>query len=467
MAESCTPKFLAMAKALKESKTFEYPNLKAMFLGQCILECGRGTTKLFSDYSNPFGMHFFDWMSEYATGVEYEACDGVAVYSKFDSWENVFKAYFAWFKHWSHYAGWEKETGTPIQFLNFIAPHYCPPAYTKEWVAAHSNKNYGQYIVDLLLPEAEKILSGFVDPIPVSDKDLTVTWYEFNRRTSNGESTITAYAGDTPKYTHKVTTISDLWTWSQHFPNAQNCPVADTAIKVIPKVPDFGEVKPLPKPEPVTHDYVPFSKRTNSIMPVRATKNPKYLIWHWTCGSPDSTGEDTISWGKSQGYTYAALDAKGQLWQSVKTTQGGYHTGEGIVDSTECYGVEVICAGKVEKINGLYVPWFAKKDDGTIDKARCIPESEINYDPDNFDSDHSFQGYYHAFTSAQISTILRTCLYFMETYNIPIENIRDHAEVARPLGRKTDIGFSYKGGIVKLRKDVQSLWDSGKRWNNY
>jgi hypothetical protein len=413
-------------------------------------------------------MHYHDWMSNYAKGVSYDACDGVAIYAQFNSWDNVIYGYFNWFRTWSHYAGWESHTADGLEFLSFIGKSYCPPGFTQQWMDQHSGLNYAQYIVQKLLPEAKALLAAVpVDPIPVSDKDLTVTWYEFNRRTSNGESTITAYAGDTPKYTHKVTTVSDLWAWSQHFPNAQNCPVADTAVKVIPKVPDFGEKKEDPKPDPVSTKYVPFSKQTKTVMPTKSVQNPKYLLLHWTCGDPESTGEDTISWGASQGYTFAALDREGQLWQSVPTNSGGYHSGSGIVDSFECYGIETICAGKVEKINGLYVPWFAKNSDGSVNKARCINPSEIIYDGDDTTDDQSFEGYYQSFTPAQMKTLYKTALYFHEVYNIPWENVVDHATMARPYGRKTDVGVSIGiGGMPAFRKACEQLWNSGKRWNN-
>lgn len=473
--EPSTPKFLELVSAVAKSTAFPYPNLKPYFIAQCILECGRGSTKLFADFSNPFGMHYHDFMKTYATSVSYDACDGVAIYAKFTKWEDVVFAYFNWFKEWDHYAGWEAHTKDGLDFLTFIGQFYCPPGFTQSWIDAHGGLNYAQYITQKLLPEAKTLLANVTpdpDPKPVpADKDLTVTWFEFNRRTSNGESTVTAYAGNVAKYTHKVTTIADLWTWSQHFPNAQNCPVADTATKVIPKVPDFGEVGPDPKPEPVRPktpktDFIPFAKKSKAVMPTKSVQDPKYFIVHWTAGTPESTIEDTLQYGKENGYTFMALSRDGILGQSVPTNAGGYHVGNASVSSFECLGVEVCCAGRLEKVGDLYVPWFAKNSDGSINKARCIPADQVIYDKDNDADDESFEGYYQKYSDAQMKTLTKLALYLHEAYDIAWENIRGHDMVATPKGRKTDPGFSIgEGGMTQFRKNVKALWDSGKRWD--
>ncbi len=245
--ERCTPKFLDLIKAVKASNVFEFPELKAMFVAQCILECGRGTTDLFKLHSNPFGMHYHDFMSNYATGVSYEACDGVAIYAKFVSFDNVVKAYFSWFDYWTHYGAWRVAARKgPLAFLKHIGPHYCPPGFTEAWKQAHSGLDYADYIINKLLPEAEKLISETPTSEEPSMELKKVSWFEMNRA-NDGKPFITAYDGATACYTHPVTTAKDLYEWVRALNGDRNSVlVAETDKKIIPKCPDiYGETPPV------------------------------------------------------------------------------------------------------------------------------------------------------------------------------------------------------------------------------
>lgn len=467
MAESCTTQFLDMAKALKESKSFPYPHLKAMFLAQCILECGRGITQLFALHKNPFGMHFHPFMNSFAVGVSYEACDGVDIYAKFGNWENVFTAYFAWFKNWEHYKDWELQTRDAYSFLSFIGPHYCPPGFTQSWKDAHGGLHYAEYIVKKLMPEAEQILANFKEekPMPIKTDD-TITWFEINRD-NNGKGFVIGYMGSEAKYVHRMTTKKDLNAWTEQFPNANNLEVADTAKKVIPKLPDFGETKPLPPPLPFDKKWPPFMKRSKYDMPVRVTKDPTYFIIHWAASNYNSAADDVINWGVQQGYTFLSMGRDGKIVQAHPINGGGHHVGVASVDSFDCLGIEVVNVGVPQKVNGKWLPYYAQKEDGSWDMSKALPDNEIIVDSDNEADDESFAGVYQKFTKEQYASLLKLAVFMVQVWGIKYENIRGHDMVALKKGRKCDPGLAlHPEGMVGFRKEVKSIIDSGKTWEN-
>jgi N-acetylmuramoyl-L-alanine amidase len=166
MTEKPTEKFLGFVAAVKAA-TIEFPDLKPFIVAQAILECGRGTTILFADYSNPFGMHFHPFLAQYGIGVQYVACDGPGIYTKFHSFADAIKGYFAWFDNWEHYGDWRaKAKKGGLAFLKHIGPHYCPPGFTDEWIAAHGELDYADYISLRLLNEAQDLLDQASTPKP-------------------------------------------------------------------------------------------------------------------------------------------------------------------------------------------------------------------------------------------------------------------------------------------------------------
>jgi len=289
-----------------------------------------------------------------------------------------------------------------------------------------------------------------------------ITWFEMNRSDA-GKPFVTAYAGEKPVYTHPVSTMYEMYTWACKVGSeGANVLVAETDKKVIPKVPDYGS-------QPKTHlsEYIPFATVAKAKMPQRVVEKPDYLIIHWTAGEPSQNGESGISQGANNGYTYLFLEQDGDLWQGAPTMAGGYHVGNATVSSYDCLGVEVACAGRLEKIGDLFVPWFAKNKDGSVNKSRCIPKNEVIYDNDGPADDESFAGYYHLYTPEQMKTLMRLALYFCQELGGKPENIKGHDMVALKFGRKVDPGFSVgEGGMTQFRKNVVSALKSGLKWDS-
>ena len=443
----------------------EFPQLKAAMLAQAIMESGREDTELSKQHNNHLGMKWREEMKGFATSVYYKTGSeptGGADFCKFESKEACVKGYWHFLTR-SPYEGWRNHTGNASEFLGFICPIWCPAGYTSEWKKKHGGLNYHQYVLAKLLPEAEQLLSA---AHPDSEAE-TVTKIVLNRK-DDGTPVATAYAGDVARWTHLCKNLKDFEEWLSQFPNAVGISVEDTT-KAFPKLPDYGVVVVEPeKPESTEKpEWIPFAKKAKAAMKTVEKRWPKYFIIHWTAGEPSQSGEDGIASGVKSGYTYAFLPRDGQLWQGSPVHAGGYHAGNASVSSYDCLGVEVANAGKVQKIGDLYVPWFAKRDDGTINTARCIPSSQIIYDNDDTEDDGSFEGYYQKYTEAQVNTLVKTALFCVQALGIPVENIRGHDEIATPHGRKVDPGFSIgDGGMVAFREKIRTLVKQGIKWNS-
>jgi N-acetylmuramoyl-L-alanine amidase len=168
-------KFLRFVQAVHDAE-IEFPHLKIAIIAQAMLESGRGSSMLFENNNNPFGMHYHDFLKEYAVPVQYATKTeeaGVGVFCYFYSYETAIMAYFKWFDHWTHYGNWRKAAGkTAADFLAHIGPHYCPAGYTKEWMSKHGGMKYHEYIIHELYEEAERLLIQLPKQIPTKKVGL-------------------------------------------------------------------------------------------------------------------------------------------------------------------------------------------------------------------------------------------------------------------------------------------------------
>jgi N-acetylmuramoyl-L-alanine amidase len=243
-------KWQEYVKALADSE-IEFPHLKTAILAMSILECGRGSTKLFQEHNNPRGVHYHDFLSKWAKGVDYVTDtepDGHGLFCHFFTMKDAVDSYFAWFDHWAHYGDWRQAAKkTATDFLSHIGPHYCPPGYTPSWIKSHGGLNYHQYIMQNLYDEAEKLLMK-VGPA----NEFKVTWFEFNRD-SDGRSVLIGYDGQKPKFVMRNSGVEAMIKTMQKFPDAKTFLVAPSG-KAIPGVED--EPKP---PTPTTSKLINLS----------------------------------------------------------------------------------------------------------------------------------------------------------------------------------------------------------------
>ena len=241
-------KWQEYVKALADSE-IEFPHLKTAILAQSIMECGRGSTKLFQDHNNPRGVHYHDFLSKWAKGVDYVTDtepDGHGLFCHFFSMKDAVESYFAWFDHWAHYGDWRQAAKkTATDFLSHIGPYYCFPGYTPSWIKAHGGLNYHQYIMQNLYDEAEKLLMkvGPVEPPSLQD----VTWFEFNLNDKKAP-VLVGYAGSVPKFILTTNQVDAVVKTMAKFPGAKTFAVAP-AGKSVPGIPEYNRGDE-PKPEP-------------------------------------------------------------------------------------------------------------------------------------------------------------------------------------------------------------------------
>jgi hypothetical protein len=397
------------------------------------------------------GQHYHDFMSGYAAGVEYNACDGVGIYAKFANFENVTKSYFAWFDHWEHYGSWRlKAREGGLQFLKHIGPHYCPPGFTEAWKKAHGGLDYADYIGTNLLGEAKSLLSSYDKPDSEAE---TITKIVLNRK-DDGTPVATAYAGDTPRWTHIVqaNSFEDFKTWCGQFPNAKLIGIEDTT-KAFPKLPDYGVVDPLPpekpKPDGKLPLTIPFAKQYACGMKVQGKypkKFPEGLIVHFTAGR--GKAEDMLDYCVSKGYTLAAIDKAGNIVQSATLDSWGYHCGT--FHQETHIGIEIVNAGRLtKKADGTFWSWFDTE----------IPKENVRFMAGTAEQ---IEGYYEKYTEAQEAALVKLCLWLRDVGLgiFKIDNVIGHDEAccrsSRGRGAKNDPGAALSMSMPKFREFLKS-----------
>jgi flagellum-specific peptidoglycan hydrolase FlgJ len=129
------------------SAKIEAPDLKKVYLAQCMLESGRGTSLLFKKFGNPTGLKWRDELEGFAdkefliTPTEPEG----AYWCSWKSPEEAVKGYWKFISR-SPYVGWQQHMKDPMGYLKHI--HACGYATDPAYV----NK------VSDLFEEAEKLL---------------------------------------------------------------------------------------------------------------------------------------------------------------------------------------------------------------------------------------------------------------------------------------------------------------------
>jgi N-acetylmuramoyl-L-alanine amidase len=198
--EKPSDKFLKFVSAVK-AESIEFPELKPYLVAQAILECGRGITELFDQYNNPFGMHYHDFLAPYGIGVQYVACDGPGLYTKFDNYSSAIKGFYKWFDAWAHYGDWRTEARKGgLAFLKHIGPFYCPPGFTESWKTAHGGLDYADYIVNNLLVEAKVLLNdATATPDKPTPKPVPKDFTYLSADTAEAKNLVNALVSNFPK----------------------------------------------------------------------------------------------------------------------------------------------------------------------------------------------------------------------------------------------------------------------------
>jgi N-acetyl-anhydromuramyl-L-alanine amidase AmpD len=172
---------------------------------------------------------------------------------------------------------------------------------------------------------------------------------------------------------------------------------------------------------------------------------PEGLVVHFTAGS---SAESSLMWGKEQGFAFWMIAKDGTLYQTKPLNRWGYHAGKsswpgisGTV-SDEFDGVEIDCAGRLEKKGNTWQSWF----------GRVVPASQRRYSKGEA---NIVEGWYEKMTPEQEATLKRLVLWLKE--NCPdvfdLDKVVGHDECSP--GRKNDPGASLSMTMPQFREMIK------------
>lgn len=170
-----------------------------------------------------------------------------------------------------------------------------------------------------------------------------------------------------------------------------------------------------------------------------ADNYPVGAVIHFTAGR-DQTEQDALDsyhWGCDNSYVYFIIGPTGKLYQGFPLSRGGPHAGVsewkglGKNVSTKLVGIEIACAGKLDKWGRS---WFRKQ----------YTEDQI-------------RNGFKKFTPEQEEALIKLLVWLKK--NNPkvfnIDYILGHEEVSP--GRKPDPGYSLSMSMDELRAKIKSL----------
>lgn len=174
---------------------------------------------------------------------------------------------------------------------------------------------------------------------------------------------------------------------------------------------------------------------------------PKGAVVHFTAGRSKTLAdaEATINWGITKGYTYFCIASDGTVYQSFPINEYGAHCGEsaykelGTALNSKLVGIEICCAGLLEKTEDKYKSWFNE----------YYQENDVRYSKDCV-----VPGYYHKYTVAQEKALVEL-LQWLKKNNPDVFDFNycvGHDEIALPKGRKNDPGASLSMSMDSLRE---------------
>ncbi len=179
---------------------------------------------------------------------------------------------------------------------------------------------------------------------------------------------------------------------------------------------------------------------------------PKGAVIHFTAGRDG--GERAILTGIEENCAFLCIQKDGTVYQAHPISEWGSHAGashwplleHGRV-SDELIGIEICCAGKVDRYpDGRYRTWY-----GSFLEVDDVRYTEGLY--------NQAQGFWERFTASQELSMLSLLVWLKsqapDTFDY--RNVVGHDEVCLPKGRKNDPGGSLSLSMPELRERLLSL----------
>lgn len=178
--------------------------------------------------------------------------------------------------------------------------------------------------------------------------------------------------------------------------------------------------------------------------------HPEGAIVHFTAGQDDDEQDaiDTLKWGREMGYCFFVIGPTGKVYQSFPLDSWGYHAGKstwpslGSGVSPYLVGIEVACAGRLERVDGGWRSHFKRLY--TSDKVRTVTAYQ------NMEA-----GTYKMFTAQQEAALI-DLLIWLHNNNPKVfsyDLVLGHDEVSP--GRKNDPGGALSMTMPDLRKRLK------------
>ncbi|MGD9668878.1 MAG: N-acetylmuramoyl-L-alanine amidase [Hyphomicrobiaceae bacterium] len=186
---------------------------------------------------------------------------------------------------------------------------------------------------------------------------------------------------------------------------------------------------------------------------------PKGAVVHFTagrCDDGDPHAEQTIRHGAGQGHCYFCISQTGRVYQTAPLSHWGYHAGKsyhaglGSSLSAKLVGIEVCCAGRVNKTANGYEPWWNKPG---ASSNNYYVEEQVRFAIAGENITET--GHYHKYTQNQEVSLVKLLMWLHQ--NCPsvfeIGYVLGHDEIAPQ--RKNDPGGSLSLTMPQLRVRLQ------------
>jgi len=377
------------------------PALRMVTLAQWILESGRGTSRLATEYGNFAGLKWRPEMQGFATPVQYAAHDGVDTYCAFSSVEAFIVGYWRFIGR-TTYQGWQNFALDPPGYLAFLKSR----GYA-------GDPNYAAKVL-ALLPEADALFAE-----------------------TGGIDAVEGFEPDRPGRHHLGESPADRLPANR-----------------IPNFVTLGEVR---------HTYQ--GSRPNGLEGAIVHYDAGRSRPKTGADDPEYGARGTLRHAQSAGFAYATISRSGNIYLpgNMEWERWGSHAGKSVCPDTKRAGVSQFYVGFEVNSPGwlhpttkadTYAPWFncVRDQNGKVitnDKGKA---TIVNADDETYRTNelrivaqqqgNIAPGAYTRYTDAQFGALVAVMLWLRSTYprSFRLDRVYGHDEVSP--GRKVDPGAS-------------------------
>jgi N-acetyl-anhydromuramyl-L-alanine amidase AmpD len=184
-----------------------------------------------------------------------------------------------------------------------------------------------------------------------------------------------------------------------------------------------------------------------------ANSYPRGVVVHFTAGRSlkgDQEALDTVSWGRGEGYSFWVISRTGRIYMTHALSEWGSHAGKsswkGFSNISQyCLGIEIACAGKLEKRGEKFFSWFGEE----------IPPNEVRLVDDKHGGG---SGFYHRYTVEQELALMDLILWLKKNNPDVFEFdwVVGHHEISP--NRKNDPGGSLSIPMHEFRSVLKKSY---------